>query len=221
MKNISKYFFILILAHSLSAKAQQEADTLVFRPSLSLGYDLSGLALNLLEPEVFMHGASLGYEWRPNWIAAIELGNMDIGVQRETHTYEASGVFFRAGLSYNLLQDNPRMQGEEVFLSFRYGFGTLTHEAPRITVDEPYWGSVEGSFEQAGYSAHWAEIGGGLKTKLFWHIYLGWDLRLRLMLARNPGSEMNPYYISGFGRNKGNSAVMLHYSVYYKFPFGK
>ncbi len=221
MKNISKYFFILILTYSLSAKAQQESDTLSFRPTLSLGYDMSGLVLYLLEPEVFMHGALLGYEWRPNWFATLEAGNMSIGVERETHSYEASGVFFRAGLNYNLLQGNPRMKGEEIFLLFRYGFGRLNHEAPRLIINDPYWGSVEGAFEKAPYTAHWAEIGGGLKTRLFWHIYLGWDLRLRLILARQPGSEMNPYYISGFGKNKGNSAVMLHYFVYYKFPFGK
>jgi hypothetical protein len=221
LKNISKYFFILILVISLPAKAQEKADTLIFRPALSLGYDISGLVLNLIEPEVFLHGISAGFEWRPSWIAALEVGNMDIGVERESHTYDAKGVFFRAGVNYNLLQKNPKMPGEEIFLSFRYGFGTLTHEAPRIIINDPYWGQIEGSFEKAGYSAHWAEIGGGLKTRLFWHFYLGWDLRLRLMLARNPGSEMNPYYISGFGKNKGNSAVMLHYSVYYKFPFGK
>lgn len=199
----------------------QERDTLVFRPTFSLGYDLSGLARNYFEPEVLMQHISASYEWQPNWFAALEAGNMDVTVERETHNYHSQGLFFRAGVNYNLLQKSPAMKGEEIFLAFRYGFGWLTHEAPRIIITEPYWGSVEEAFESAGYSAHWAEIGGGLKTKLFWNIYLGWDLRIRLMLARNPGSEMEPYYISGFGKNNGNTAVMLHYSLFYKFSAGK
>ncbi|MDX9941358.1 MAG: DUF6048 family protein [Bacteroidales bacterium] len=220
MKSISKYFFILILSFSLSARAQQ-GDTLVFRPSFSLGYDLAGLARNFLEPEVMMHQVTAAYEWQPNWFAAMEAGHMDVGVARETHNYDARGLFFRAGVNYNLFQKNPAMKGDEIFLAFRYGFGWLDHEAPRIIITEPYWGSVEDVFEPAGYSAHWAEIGGGLKTKLFWNLYLGWDLRIRLMLARNAGSEMEPYYISGFGKNEGNTSVMLHYSLYYKFSAGK
>jgi hypothetical protein len=196
-------------------------DTLVFRPTVSLGYDLSGLARNYFEPEVMVHGISGSFEWQPNWFAAIEAGNLDVAIARETHNYDARGLFFRAGVNYNLLQKNPSMKGEEIFLSFRYGFGTLSHEAPRIIINDPYWGSVEGAFEAARYSAHWAEIGGGLKTKLFWNLYLGWDLRIRLMLARKPGSDMDPYYISGFGKNDGNTSVMLHYSLFYKFSAGK
>ena len=220
MKNISKYCFILILIFSLEARAQ-EGDTLVFRPTFSLGYDLSGLARNYFEPEVLMQHVSASYEWQPHLFANIEAGNLDVAVARETHNYEARGVFLRAGVNYNLFQKNQAMKGEEIFLAIRYGFGWLTHEAPRIIINQPYWGSVETSFEAAPFSAHWAEIGGGLKTKLFWNFYLGWDLRIRLMLARNPGSDMSPYYISGFGKNDGNTSVMLHYSLFYKFSAGK
>lgn len=168
-----------------------------------------------------MQGVSASVEWQPNWFAVLEAGNMNVAVARETHNYDAHGLFFRTGVNYNLFQKNKAMKGEEISLALRYGFGWLSHEAPRIIITEPYWGQVEDSFEAAGYSAHWAEIGGGLKTKLFWNIYLGWDLRIRLMLARNPGSDMEPYYISGFGRNEGNTSVMLHYSVIYKFSAGK
>lgn len=220
MKNISKYCFILILTFSFNARAQEQ-DTLLFRPTVSLGYDLSGLVRNYFEPEVLMQGVSASVEWQPNWFAVLEAGNMDVAVARETHNYDAQGLFFRTGVNYNLFQKNKAMKGEEISLALRYGFGWLSHEAPRIIITEPYWGQVEDSFEAAGYSAHWAEIGGGLKTKLFWNIYLGWDLRIRLMLARNPGSDMEPYYISGFGRNEGNTSVMLHYSVIYKFSAGK
>ena len=219
MKNISKYFFILILAISPGVKAQ-EAETLVFRQNVSLGYDVSGFARKLIEPEVFMHGISAGFEWRPNWTASLELGTLGIDVQRDSHQYLASGFFVRSGVNYNLLQKTS-MPGEELFVSFRYGFGSLAHEAPNISIIDPYWGSLETSLDPARYSAHWAEIGGGLKTRLFWNIYIGWDLRIRLKLARSSDIEMEPYYISGFGKGKNNSVVMLHYSVYYKFPFGK
>lgn len=205
---------------SLTAKAE-EPDSLHFRPTLSLGYDLSGLARNLLEPDVFMHGFSAAYEWQPNWFAALEAGTMRADIERETHNYDASGVFFRAGINYNLFQNKAGMEGEEIFLSVRYGYGTLSHEAPRIVINNPYWGPSSFTMERENYSAHWGEIGGGLKARLFWNIYLGWDVRIRFILAQTKDAAMSPYYISGYGRGKNNSAVMLHYSVYYKFPLGK
>ncbi len=220
MKNISKYIFLLALAISTAAKAQ-DTDTLVFRPSLSLGYDVLGMARKLIEPQVFMHGVSLGYQWRPNWTASIELGTLDIDILKETHHYLARGFFLRTGVNYNLLQRRASMPGEELFVSVRYGFGNLTHEAPYILINNPYWGRFETLKQPANYASHWAEIGGGLKTKLFWNIFIGWDLRIRMKLSSKSEIDMEPYYISGFGKGKNNSAIMLHYSVYYKFPYGK
>lgn len=220
MKNISKYFFLLALVLSTASQAQV-ADTLVFRPSLSLGYDVSGMARRFFEPNVFMHGVSAGIEWRPNLTAIVELGTLNIDINKETHTYLSRGFFVRTGLNYNLLQRRLSMPGEELFVSVRYGFGSLTHEAPFILIDDPYWGPFETMQQPAGYTAHWAEIGGGLKTKLFWNIYIGWDLRVRMKLAHKSEVDMEPYYISGFGKGENNSAVMLHYSVYYKIPFKK
>lgn len=217
MKNTSKYFFILILTISLSGKAQN-SDTIVFRPMLTLGYDVSGYARLLLEPEVFMHGFSASYEWKPNWMGAIEVGSMNIDITRDSHQYTSRGIFFRGGVNYNLLQKRPAFSNDEVFLSLRYGFGSLNQQAPFIIIYDPYWGSLETSLDPARYSAHWAEIGGGLKTKLFWNIYLGWDLRIKVLLAQKSDIDMEPYVISGYGKNRGNSAVMVHYSFFYKFP---
>lgn len=220
MKNISKYIFLLALAISTAAQAQ-DPDPVVFRPGLSLGYDVSGIARRLIEPQVFMHGISAGYEWQPNWTASAELGTLNIDIRKETHHYLASGFFLRGGVNYNLLQKRATMPGEELYISVRYGYGNLTHQAPYILINDPYWGPFETLKQQASFVAHWAEIGGGLKTKLFWNIFIGWDLRVRMKLSSHSDNDMEPYYISGFGKEKNNSAIMLHYSVYYKFPFGK
>lgn len=207
----------MILAVDLSAQAA-EPDTVPFRPNVTLGYEVAGQVLRFLYPERKGHSLSLSFEWQPHLMAAIEAGTSGVDIKKPSHIYSSSGGFLKAGINYNLLQKRPDLKGNQIFLLMRYGFGFLTHEAPLIVINDGYWGEASVSFEKANFLAHWAEIGGGLRTRLFGNFFIGWDVRLRLMMARNHGSELNPYYIGGFGRNHNNSSVGFQYFIFYKFP---
>jgi len=215
----SIYALLLIQVLTISRPAWgTEPDTIPFHPTITLGYDVSGQVMRLLNPEASGHGITLNFEWRPHWMAVLEAGATKIEIREEKHSYFSQSRFLKAGVNYNLLQKQPLLRDDQIFLLLRYGFGWLNHEAPHIIIKDGYWGEASISFEKAKVMSHWAEIGGGLRTRLAGNIFIGWDIRLRLMLAQNLGSGPTPFYVSGFGRNHNNTSAAFQYFIYYKIP---
>lgn len=220
LKSIYAFLFLLFLVINKPASAA-EPDTLPFRPNFTVGYDVSGQIMRLLYPDLSRHGLTLSYEWRPNWMATIETGTAHVEIREERHIYFSRGMFFKAGVNFNLLQNQPLIRGNQIFFLMRYGFGFLNHEAPLVNIHDGYWGEANVSFEKSRVGSHWAEFGGGLRTRLTGNLFIGWDVRLRFLLAQNQEEELNPYYIPGFGRGSDNTSTVFQYFIYYKFPLNK
>jgi hypothetical protein len=204
---------LLLLLVSLSLTAQNDS---VFSPRLRLGADISGLARYYFEPEIIAWELAADYEWRENWFVAAESGALHIDILRETHNYRAQGAFFRLGMDYNVLQNDILNDLGIVIVSARYGFGQLSQEAPTILISMPNWDPFTTDLSKEPFYAHWLDIGGGIKTRLFGQVYMGWNLRIRFMMHQTPSPGMDPYMISGFGKNTGKAPVMVHYYLYYR-----
>jgi hypothetical protein len=212
--NIFRYLYLLLLLiYSLYSSGQN--DTL-FHRSLRIGADVSGFARQLLEPEIIYYELHADMEWTPNWFMAAEIGLLDVNINKPTHDYFAGGYFLRAGFDYNLLQRPDIGQIGIAYGSLRYGFSNTNHEAPEIIISNVYWGEVNSSIPAENIWSHWFELGGGLKTKLFGNVYVGWSLRARFLLYKSRSISMEPYYIAGFGKYKDKPSVMVHYSIYYR-----
>lgn len=203
---------------SLSLSLQAANDTL-FASSVRIGMDVSGFARQFVEPETIFREVSLDVEWKHNYFAVLEAGLLDIDVEKETHRYQADGYYIRIGADFNILWRSPEAPNDLVLLAVRYGFSTLSHEAPFIVIPDAYWGDYQTSVETENYRAHWIEAGIGLKTELWHNIFIGWNLRGRLLLHNTREPEMEPYFIGGFGKAGGNTSLMLHYHIYYRIPF--
>lgn len=214
--SIIKYILLLPLA-LISLQVQGSSDTL-FRPALRIGLDVGGFARKFVEPEVMMSEVSADVEWRRGFFAAAEFGLLHIDVEKETHRYQARGNFFRLGSDFNILERNPQSKHDVLLLSVRYGFGWMEHEAPFIIISDPFWGDYESLVESEKYRAHWLEAGFGLRTELWNNIFVGWSLRGHLLISRTREAEMEPHFISGFGRTNGSTSLLLHYQIMYRIP---
>lgn len=217
--SISRYFFLLLTSLFLvcSRPAAAQPDSL-FRPSLFVGMDVSGFARELMEPGLRQWEWSMGNEWRKNWFAVMEGGFLDIEIENPTHNYFANGWFMRAGVDYNLLERNERNVTDMILLNFRYGFGTVNHESTFITISNPYWGDHTSGLPQETYNTHWLELGAEIRARLIADLYLGWSIRSRVVVSRTQNPAMDPYIISGYGKTEKNPTVMIHYSIFYRFP---
>ncbi len=214
--NILKYIFLILALLSTSIAVPAQNDT-IFKPAVRLGLDVSGFARQLIEAEMLPVEISFDYEWRQNYFAAVEAGWLNVDVNRDTHRYNAQGYFFRTGIDIGILGGEASNPNDHVLLSVRYGYGRLSQEAPYILISDGYWGDYETSVDPETYHAHWLEVGLGIKTSIWSNLFLGWSLRGRVRVASTSDPNMEPYFISGYGRSN-NAALMLHYSIYYRFP---
>jgi hypothetical protein len=216
--NISRYLsLLLILLAAGKGPALAEPDS-TFIPALRAGLDVSSIARHLMEPAARTLEATIDWEWRKNWFAAAEAGTLQVGVDKSSHNYQANGWFFRLGADYNFLKRPDPTHQDVVVASLRYGYGSLRHEAPFVRITDPFWGSLETVIPTESFSAHWLEFGGGLKTRIGRHFFLGWSVRTRFLISRKGGEQMDPYTISGYGRSDRNTVVMMHYALYYRIP---
>ncbi len=214
--NILKYIFLILALLSTSVAVTAQNDT-IFKPAVRLGLDVSGFARQLIEAETLPVEFSFDYEWRKKYFAAAEAGWLNVDVNRDTHRYNAQGYFFRTGIDIGILGGDVHNPNDHVLLSLRYGYGRLKQEAPYILISDAYWGDYETSVDPETYHAHWLEAGLGMKTSIWNNLFLGWSLRGRVRISSTSDPNMEPYFISGFGRSN-NAALMLHYSIYYRFP---
>ncbi len=212
--NISRFSFLLLLIFNAPLHAANDS---LFSPGIMIGADMSGFARYYFSPETITWELSADKEWRRNWFAAMEGGALAINILKDSHNYRARGYFVRMGVNYNLV-DRPDMENTGMVYGLtRYGYGRMNHEAPDITIGNAYWGNTQMAIPSESAHAHWFEIGGGLKAKLIGNVFIGWTIRTRFLIHLTKTSGMEPYYISGFGKNQGRPVVMVHYYLYYKF----
>ncbi|TVQ12289.1 MAG: hypothetical protein EA361_11455 [Bacteroidetes bacterium] len=201
-------------------EAEVARDTIPsFKPDrfIRLGFDVSALARQIVEPEVQQFEFSLDSEVAFNWFAVADGGFMRVNGDREDFRYSASGFFGRLGFDYNLLKRIHPAQNDLVLVGMRYGFSALSHEAPFYDITNPYWGDYTGQLEKGNYSLHWIEFSGGVKTEVFSNVFLGWYLKTRIRLTETKEPELNPYYIGGYGRGVRTAPIMVHFSIMYRF----
>lgn len=216
--NILRYIFLLLPCLFLSPQLAAQQDT-TFRPSVTIGLELSNFARQWLEPETRQMEASLSWEWRENWFFSFEGGSLDIGIERPTHDYSSRGWFLRAGFDYNLFERSARNLHDLILFHFRYGYGQLDHSSSKILLGNPYWGQYQTFLDNELFQAHWLEVGAGIRARVLANFYMGWSIRGRLILSRTADPAMSPYIISGFGPNANNTRAMINYSIYYRFPY--
>ncbi len=200
------------------ANANNDTIELPLKPFIRIGFDVSSVARQFIEPEVRQFEFTVDSEVKKNWFATLEGGFMNVLSDKASFEYKANGYFARAGMDYNLLgYADPVSQNDLVLLGVRYGYSYLQQEAPFFIIENPFWGEHQSSMESNSYHLHWIELSGGLKTELFRNFFLGWTLKTRIRLSDSSNPLMDPYYIAGFGHGKRSTPVMAQYFIFYRF----
>ncbi len=201
------------------AEDQGNNDT-IFRPSARIGFEMSYPARILFEPETEQFETSIDIEFSKNWFGVLEAGILGVDVERDDFNYYSDGYFFRTGLDFNILGRETLKENDVVYFGLRYGYGKQKHGADNIIVYDEYWDtSYTTSVDGSDFESHWGEIVGGVKTELFANLFIGWSLRLRLILHETEETLMKPYRIAGFGSGGENTAIDFNYSIFYRIPF--
>lgn len=246
MKHISKFIFSLLFALSFSALAQgQQADTVAVpdipqRYGLRVGADLSRLARSFYDED--FRGIELVADYRltKKIYAAAELGNVDFTRDDEQVNFTTNGSYLKVGFDYNAYENWLDMENM-VYIGFRYGIATFSQNLnsykiyqnsnvspPPTDPNAPNPGNyfeevtVQANREYTGLTAHWVEVVGGVKAKLFNNLFLSFSVRLNNLIADKKPADFDNLYIPGFNQTyDGSFGVGFNYSLSYFIPLYK
>lgn len=211
------------------AKAQERKDSLAkIYPhypkltELSLGLNFGDALLMAFGQKYssFDLSATLNMWNRFQPVLIVGLGRAKDTPDDMNYTYTGKlSPYFKIGANYNFLFKNePKYQ---LYAGVRLGFSTFKYDITDVTINNPYWGEYDQSYQLKGISSNalWGEFLLGLKVHIFSNWSLGWEAKFHGIFNSKKNESGNPWYIPGYGTKNGKWAFGL--SLYYTIPLNK
>jgi hypothetical protein len=220
MIRISLYIISLLSSFmTLSLAAQPAGEDYVPPPETESGLRIG---VNVVRPlMIFPVPSRFGLEFvgdinaGPNYFLVAEAGFSRRVLNEPAYHLQENGIFLRIGGErnfYNHLNDVIALGG-------RIGFSTYNRSAPSILVEGVYWDDFMGSLPTDTFFKQWAEVVLTLKTEVFANLFLGWNLRGKLLLFDRKDIHLDNRYIPGFGASSVTTAAGFDFYIYYRIPF--
>jgi len=149
------------------------------------------------------------------FVAEAGWGSADVTDSAKQLVYNTSNIFFKAGINKAMLARISNKDWDMGFIGLRYGVGLINRSSASYTTYDNFWGSTSGTVPAKSYTAHWAELTGGVRVELFEGVFTGWNIRARFMLNRKSFEELPPAYIAGYGRGDKGSIFDFNFYVNY------
>ncbi|PZR03145.1 MAG: hypothetical protein DI539_26660 [Flavobacterium psychrophilum] len=231
---MSKSIFSLLLLVTLSGFAQNKkvADTIAKtepvkneKYGIRVGADLYRPARSFYEDGFTGLEVVADYRLSNKMYAAAEAGTVDFTVDDDQLNFTTKGSYLKVGFDYNVYENWLDMQNM-LYVGMRYGFSTFSQNLNSYTIYDTtnYFPDVTlyPNEKYSGLTAHWVEVVGGIKAEVAKNLYLGFSVRLNILLAESKPSNFDNLYIPGFNRTyDGNFGAGINYTVSYMIPFYK
>ena len=188
---------------------------------LSFGVDLAPLIIMGFDSDRKGIEFVARYLFKKKWFAIGELGFENVKFEKDSYDYKSNGGFLRLGADYNFFKVDEPGNNDNITFGLRYGIGTQSHESPRYTILDDYWGGYTGRFRLSNVTSHWLEFVGGIRTEVLKNFYMGWTIRMKTLIAVGSSSKLKPYTIPGYGRGDNSVNMGFTYTLEYYIPFRK
>ncbi|OYQ37552.1 hypothetical protein CHU92_08160 [Flavobacterium cyanobacteriorum] len=231
MKHIYTFIFSLLLLAAPVLRAQEKTTDTVAAPpktdryGLRIGADLHRIARSVYDDGYRGFEVVADFRLTKKIYIAGEIGNEENTVDDTQLNFTTKGSYLKIGIDYNAYENWLDMENM-IYAGVRYGVSNFSHTLNSYRIYDP-----SGYFNQApfvagrdydGLTAHWAEVLGGVKAEIFDNLYLGFSVRLHLLLANNKPNNFDNLYIPGFNRTYGGSfGAGFNYTVSYFIPIYK
>ncbi len=219
MKRILKYSFsILLLLIFFNTSAQQQADTVKARKSVSLGFDVTGPVLYSIDNSRSDFEGYLSYRLNYKYFIVLEPGYGSFNTDNYNYEYSCKGYFMRFGTDISMLQPVATKINHFAGIGLRYGLAVFQQETPFISMDS-YWGEVVTSVESNRATAHFLELQGSIKAEIFDNLLIGWAVKLRTLIYCSGKNGEGAVYIPGMGGTDAFLSPAVSYYIIYRIPF--
>jgi hypothetical protein len=208
-----------------------KTDTIVHvkkdRYGVRVGVDLYKLTRGLYDSNY--KGIELVGDYRltKKYYAAAELGSENKTTEDDRLNTTTKGTYIKVGFDYNFYENWLDMENI-ISIGLRGGFSTFNQElnSYKIYDPNPYWKKLPWQTSGKSYNgltAGWVEVVTGVKVKVYNNIFVGFSLRMNMLLFdKKPSDNFENLYIPGFNRTyAGNFGAGLNYTVTYFVPLYK
>ncbi|TVR70892.1 MAG: hypothetical protein EA408_10480 [Marinilabiliales bacterium] len=182
---------------------------------LRLGLNLSLPLWQFVVPDIY--GAELVGDFKvgPGYFGVAEAGYSVRNLDEPSYRLEEKGLFLRIGGDRSFYQYNNDIIGAGA----RLGFSVRDRSASDIFVEQEYWGDYSGVIDSGLSFRQWAEVVLVIKAELSRNLFLGWNLRGKVLLFDRGDSHMSDVFIPGFGAGDRKSTLGFDFYIYYRFGF--
>lgn len=197
------------------------------RYGLRVGVDLYKLTRGLYDSNY--KGIELVGDYRltKKYYLAAELGSEDKTTEDDRLNTTTKGTYLKVGFDYNAYENWLDMENI-ISVGLRYGASTFNQRLNSYKTynSYPYWGEMPwkpSGEEFNGLTASWIEVVTGVKVKVINNIFVGFSLRLNILVTdKKPSDNFENLYIPGFNRTyAGNFGAGFNYTVTYFIPIYK
>ncbi len=218
MKKTLKYIFsTLIVLLSLTVSAQTAS-----RNGLSLGVDLSRIAVPFIDSTRYGWEALADIQIVPNVFVAAEVGSQTSRFSKPEYHYSSSGAYARLGVDYNFIKHLDDKSEDKIFIGARLGFSSFYHDADNLLVRDSIWGDINPQpIPVKWLTSGWTEVALGMRARLINNFYLGWSVRAKIRMWLGKDERMSPFSIPGYGKANLKNTFGVNYSLYYMIPLRK
>jgi hypothetical protein len=149
------------------------------------------------------------------YFLAVDMGNWQRDLSSDQGRYTNKGTYFRIGPDVNFL--HREADKNVLFFGARYARSVFSEDF-FTTIDDPVWGTTEGTFSNSDAKARWFELTGGLRVRVWKIVWLGYTARFKFGLGTSDTPAMLPYDIPGYGRNDKKSTWGFNYLIMVRLP---
>jgi hypothetical protein len=220
LKYIFSTLFLLLLSVPFYGQEEPKKER-VKKPGyfngIRISYDVSNYLENYMSPFKKEEEIQVDAYFNKKYLLAGGFGITNIDREENKFKYDESGVFFKAGLDYNTLNDRRNI----LSVGGRLGTSFYEHEASAIEIvayDSVWNNFTGGSVQSENFFATWLEVAFNMKVEVIKQVYLGWSVQGKLLLFNTHGNEIEPYEIPGFGRADKNAVFGFNYFVSLHIP---
>lgn len=233
---LTSTFSLVLLASFFCATAQETkpvSDTVAVaiapvktdRYGIRIGADISRPARAFYDKDFKGIELVADYRLSKKIYAAAEVGTVDLRTEDDLLDFTTKGSYIKLGFDYNAYENWLDMENM-IYTGIRYGFSSFSQNLNSYTIYDPdnYFDDVVVSPNKkfSGLSAHWVEVIGGIKAELFDNLFMGFSVRLNILLTDKKPENFDNLYIPGFNRTyDGNFGVGFNYTLSYFIPLYK
>ena len=184
---------------------------------IRFGTDILSLVLNQMNPNYYGWEINADVDFYRYYLG-VDYGYWAKQLPIKKGDFENSGNYFRVGADVNFLLKDP--DRNMFFLGYRYGQSTFDHSATytkNLVVDPQYFST----YSDNGVNAHWMELTGGLRVKIWKMIWMGYTARFKFAPRASGYKELQPFDIPGYGVFEKKIYWGFNYQLFIKIPFRK